>query len=208
MKSIDVIGKTVDEALEKALNQLNVTKDKVEVDIIDEGYRGLFKFIGGKPAKIKVTLKADYKDEAREFLNNILRCMNVNADVNINDDKDSVYIELLGEKMGSVIGYRGETLDALQYLVSLVINKNHEQPYRRVILDAENYRKKREETLKRVAEKTAYKVRKSRRSFKLEPMNPYERRIIHSALQNYVDIKTFSEGEEPFRRIVVDIKRN
>jgi spoIIIJ-associated protein len=208
MKSIDVIGKTVDEALNKALEQLDVTKDKVEVDIIDEGYKGLFNFIGGKPAKIKVTLKADYTDDIKNFLNKVLKCMNVNAEIAINAEMDSIYIEISGEKMGSVIGYRGETLDSLQYLVSLVVNKDHEQPYRRVVLDAENYRKKREETLKRVAEKTAYKVKKSRRAFKLEPMNPYERRIIHSALQNYADIKTFSEGEDPFRRIVVDIREN
>ncbi len=208
MKSIDVIGKTVDEALNKALEQLKVTKDKVEVDIIDEGSKGLFNFIGGKPAKIRVTLKADYKEDVKAFLSKILKYMNVNAEIFISEEKESINIKLVGDRMGSVIGYRGETLDSLQYLVSLIVNKNHEQPYRRVVLDAENYRKKREETLKRVAEKTAYKVRKNRRAFKLEPMNPYERRVIHSALQNYEDIKTFSEGEEPFRRIVVDIKRN
>ncbi|MDS0527930.1 protein jag [Clostridium sp. SHJSY1] len=208
MKSIDVIGKTVEEALSKALDQLKVTNDKVEVDIIDEGSKGLFNLIGAKPAKIKVTLKADYKDDAKNFLIKVLKCMNVNAEVVIREEEDTININIVGEKMGSVIGYRGETLDSLQYLVSLVVNKNHEQTYKRVILDAENYRKKREETLKRVAEKTAYKVRKSKRPFKLEPMNPYERRVIHSALQNYADIKTFSEGEEPFRRIVVDIKRN
>lgn len=208
MKSIDVIGKTVDEALSKALDQLNVTKDKVEVDIIDEGSKGLFNFIGAKPAKIKVTLKADCKDDAKNFLCKVLKCMNIDAEVIVSEDKDAININLVGEKMGAAIGYRGETLDSLQYLVSLVVNKNHDKAYKRVILDAENYRKKREETLKRVAEKTAYKVRKGRRAFKLEPMNPYERRVIHSTLQNYDDIKTFSEGEEPFRRIVVDIKRN
>jgi spoIIIJ-associated protein len=109
--------------------------------------------------------------------------------------------------MGLVIGYRGETLDSLQYLVSLVVNKNHDVPYKKVVLDTESYRSKREETLKRVAQKTAYKVKKTGRPYKLEPMNPYERRIIHSALQNYNDISTYSEGEEPFRRIVVSLKR-
>ena len=109
--------------------------------------------------------------------------------------------------MGLIIGYRGETLDSLQYLTSLVINKNHEDEYIRVSLDTENYRQKREETLIKVAQKTAYKVRKSGRAYKLEPMNPYERRIIHSALQDYNDINTYSEGEEPFRRVVVSIKR-
>ena len=134
--------------------------------------------------------------------------MNIKADINIKEENDVVNINLCGDKMGLVIGYRGETLDSLQYLVSLVINKNHENPYKRVVLDAENYRSKREETLIRVAQKTAYKVRKSKRPYKLEPMNPYERRIIHSALQEYNDINTYSEGEEPFRRIVISLKNN
>lgn len=108
--------------------------------------------------------------------------------------------------MGSIIGYRGETLDALQYLVSLVINKNHNKEYKRIILDAEHYREKREATLVRVAHKTANKVIKSKKSFKLEPMNPYERRIIHSALQDSKYVTTYSEGEEPRRRVVIDVK--
>ena len=152
MKSIEVTGKNVDDAIAKALQKLNVAKDEIEYEVIDEGSKGLFNFIG------------------------------------------------------NVIGYRGETLDSLQYLLSLVINKNHEIPYKRVVLDVENYRLKREETLKRVAEKTAYKVKKISRAYKLEPMNPYERRIIHSALQDKEGIFTYSEGEEPYRRVVVDIK--
>ncbi|MDZ5001339.1 KH domain-containing protein, partial [Clostridium perfringens] len=118
-----------------------------------------------------------------------------------------LYINLNGPKMGLIIGYRGETLDSLQYLASLVVNKEHDIPYKKVVLDTENYRKKREETLIRVAEKTAYKVRKTGRPYKLEPMNPYERRVIHSALQDNDYVYTFSQGDEPHRRIVVDIKK-
>ena len=129
------------------------------------------------------------------------------AKLDIKEEKGILSINISGDKMGLVIGYRGETLDSLQYLTSLVINKNHEDEYIRVSLDTENYRQKREETLIKVAQKTAYKVRKSGRAYKLEPMNPYERRIIHSALQDYNDINTYSEGEEPFRRVVVSIKR-
>lgn len=206
MKSIDVTGKNVDDAITKALQELNVTKDKIEYEVIEEGSKGIFNLIGGKPAKVKVTLKRDYIDEAKEFLSNILRTMDIKAQVNIKEEDNIVNINIEGNKMGNVIGYRGETLDSLQYLVSLVINKNHEVPYKRVILDVENYRLKREETLKRVADKTAYKVRRNRRAYKLEPMNPYERRIIHSALQEEEGIYTYSEGEEPFRRVVVDIK--
>ncbi|MGL4109913.1 RNA-binding cell elongation regulator Jag/EloR [Clostridium sp. LP20] len=207
MKSIEMMGKTVDEALNKALEQLNVSKDRVDIKIIDEGSKGLFNLIGGKPAKIKVTVKRDYIEEARVFLRQVLESMNIKSEISIEEEGNIIYINLAGSNMGTIIGYRGETLDALQYLVSLVVNKNHETSYKRVVLDTENYRQKREETLKRVAEKTAYKVRRSGRAYKLEPMNPYERRIIHSVLQGKDDIRTYSEGEEPYRRIVVDIKK-
>ena len=208
MKLIEVTGKTVEEALKHALDELKLTKDKVDVEIINEGSKGLFNLIGTKPAKIKVTKKPEPIDNAKEFLINVLSAMNIDAEIRINEENDVIKIDLSGPKMGLVIGYRGETLDSLQYLVSLEINKNHNKSYKRVVLDAENYRKKREETLIRVAQKSAYKVRKSQRPYKLEPMNPYERRIIHSALQNKDNVYTYSEGEEPFRRIVVDFKKN
>lgn len=207
MKSIEMMGKTVDEALNKALAQLNVSKDRVDIEIIDEGSKGLFNLIGAKPAKINVTVKRDYIEEARVFLTEVLENMSIKSEITIKEQGNIIHINLAGSNMGTIIGYRGETLDALQYLVSLVVNKNHETSYKRVVLDTENYRQKREETLKRVAEKTAYKVRRSGRAYKLEPMNPYERRIIHSALQGKEDIHTYSEGEEPYRRIVVDVKR-
>lgn len=207
MKTIEMIGKTVDEALKNALRELNTTEDKVEIEVLDEGNRGLFNFIGSKPAKIRVIIKRNAVDEAKTFLSDVLNSMGVKAEIEVKEEKDSILINLSGPKMGLVIGYRGETLDSLQYLVSLVINKNHDVPYKRVVLDTENYRSKREETLKRVAQKTANKVRKTSRPYKLEPMNPYERRIIHSALQDYTDINTYSEGEEPFRRIIISLKK-
>ena len=207
MKTIEMTGKTVEEALKHALDELKLTKDKVDVEVIDEGSKGLFNLIGIKPAKVKVTAKPDSLDDAKTFLVNVLNSMNINADIDIKEENDIIKINLKGPKMGLVIGYRGETLDSLQYLVSLVINKNHENPYKKVVLDAENYRHKREETLINVAQKTAYKVKKSGRPYKLEPMNPYERRIIHSALQEYTDINTYSEGEEPFRRIIISLKK-
>ena len=207
MKTIEMTGKTVEEALKHALDELKLTKDKVDVEVIDEGSKGLFNLIGAKPAKVKVTAKPDSLDDAKTFLVSVLNSMGINADIDIKEENDIIKINLKGPKMGLVIGYRGETLDSLQYLVSLVVNKNHENPYKRVVLDAENYRHKREETLIRVAQKTAYKVKKSGRPYKLEPMNPYERRIIHSALQEYTDINTYSEGEEPFRRIIISLKK-
>ena len=207
MKTIEMTGKTVEEALKHALDELKLTKDKVDVEVIDEGSKGLFNLIGTKPAKVKVTAKPDSLDDAKTFLVNVLNSMNINADIDIKEENDIININLKGSKMGLVIGYRGETLDSLQYLVSLVVNKNHENPYKKVVLDAENYRHKREETLIKVAQKTAYKVKKSGRPYKLEPMNPYERRVIHSALQEYTDINTYSEGEEPFRKIVISLKK-
>lgn len=207
MKILEMTGKTVSEALQNALKELNLTEDRVDYEVLDEGSKGFLNLIGSKPARIIVKVKRDYKEEARTFLRSICDNMGIKAEIRIREEDDSLYINLSGPKMGLIIGYRGETLDALQYLVSLVVNKNHDEPYKKVILDTENYRKKREETLIRVAEKTAYKVRRSKRSYKLEPMNPYERRIIHSALQGNEYVYTFSEGEEPYRRVVVDIRK-
>ena len=143
MKTIEMTGKTVEEALKHALDELKLTKDKVDVEVIDEGSKGLFNLIGTKPAKVKVTAKPDSLDDAKTFLVNVLNSMNINADIDIKEENDIININLKGSKMGLVIGYRGETLDSLQYLVSLVVNKNHENPYKKVVLDAENYRHKR-----------------------------------------------------------------
>lgn len=207
MKFIEVTGKSVDDAIQNALNELNVAKDNVIIDVIDEGSKGFLSLIGTKPARVKVTVKRNYIDDAKEFIRSILDSMGVLAEIKITEENNTVKINLTGPKMGLIIGYRGETLDSLQYLISLVINKGHDIPYKKVVLDTENYRAKREETLKRVALKTASKVKRSKRPFKLEPMNPYERRIIHAALQNDDVISTHSEGEEPFRRVVVTIKK-
>lgn len=207
MKSVEATGKTVEEALKNALRELNTTEDKVEYKVLEEGSKGFLNLIGTKPAKVSVTIKKDSIADAKVFLRDVLDKMGIMAEVKMKEEADALHIELIGPKMGTIIGYRGETLDSLQYLTSLVVNKGHENPYKRVILDTENYRSKREETLKRLAGKTAYKVKKYKKAIKLEPMNPYERRIIHAALQEDKGITTFSEGDEPFRRIVIQLKR-
>ena len=204
MKSIEVEGKNVEDALEKALRELNTTKEKVDLEIIDRGSKGLFNVIGFKPARIKVSMKYDYIEEARKFISNILKSMDLKAEISITEKDDTINVNLHGDKMGLIIGYRGETLDSIQYLLSLVVNKVHDIPHKKVILDTENYRSKREETLKGVAIKSANRVIKTRKILKLEPMNPYERRIIHFALQDNKLVNTYSEGEEPFRRIVIE----
>lgn len=207
MKVIEMTGKTVDDAIKNALNELKVTEDKIEVEVLEEGSKGLFKLIGAKPARIKVKVKRDYIYEAKTFLRDILDNMGIIAEIKVKEESDTIKISLTGPDMGILIGYRGETLDSLQYLVSLVVNKGHETAYKRVVLDTENYRLKREKTLKRLAFKVAGTVRRTGKIIKLEPMNPYERRIIHSALQDDRYVQTFSEGEEPYRRVVVDLKK-
>lgn len=206
MSTIEFTGKTVEEALKSALKQLNTTEDKIDFTVIEEGSKGFFNIIGAKPAKISVKKKRDRILEARKFLNDIFYNMNIKAEINIEEKKDLIKINLTGPKMGTIIGYRGETLDSLQYLTSLVINKAKEDKYKRVVLDTENYRQKREETLKRLANKIANKVRESGKRVKLEPMNPYERRVIHSELQNNDFVKTSSEGEEPYRRVIIELR--
>ncbi|MCT8977612.1 protein jag [Clostridium sp. CX1] len=207
MKVIEMTGRTVEEALKNALNELKITEDKVEVEVLDAGNKGFLSLIGARPAKIRVKVKRDYIYEAKNFIRDVLNSMEIKAEIKIEEEDNIIKIFLTGPDMGILIGYRGETLDSLQYLISLVINKGHDGEYKRVVLDTENYRIKREETLKRLARRIADKVRRTGKSVKLEPMNPYERRVIHSALQNDFYVKTYSEGDEPFRRVVVDLKK-
>ena len=167
--------------------------------------------IGSKPAVIKAAVKIEkhsVEEVAKIFLRNVFEAMHLEVAVDVNYDQEgrAMDIDLAGDEMGVLIGKRGQTLDSLQYLVSLVVNKESEE-YIRVKVDTEDYRQRRKETLENLAKNIAYKVKKTRRPVSLEPMNPYERRIIHSALQNERYISTHSEGDEPFRRVVVTYKR-
>ncbi|MBC8060986.1 MAG: protein jag [Clostridiaceae bacterium] len=207
MKVIEMNGRNVEEATKNALEELKLTADKVKIEVIDVGNKGLFNLIGFKPSKIRVTVKRDYINDAKVFLTDVLKAMNILAEIKISETDDVIKISLTGPDMGIMIGYRGETLDSLQYLLSLLINKGKEEKYKRVVLDTENYRARREDTLRRLALKVASKVKTSGKYLKLEPMNPYERRIIHASLQGDLYIETYSEGDEPFRRVVVDLKK-
>lgn len=207
MKMIEMTGRTVEDAVKNALDELKVSRDKVDIEVLDEGNKGFFNLIGARPSRVKVKVKRDYVYEAKAFLRDVLNCMGIKAEIRVKEEENVIRISLTGPNMGILIGYRGETLDSLQYLTSLIVNKGHEMEYKRVVLDTENYRLKREETLNRLAKRIAEKVRKTGKYVKLEPMNPYERRVIHSALQNEWDVETYSEGEEPYRRVVVDVKK-
>ena len=208
MKSVIKVSKTVDEAIKEALIELKVAKDDVKIEILEEPSKGFFGIIGGKDAKVQVTLIYDPEAMAEEFLSDLLKNMNIKAvnKVKLNGDTLTVDInEISSTDMGIIIGKRGNTLDSIQYLLSLVVNKNKEN-YIKVIVDSEGYRAKREETLIKLANKMAEKAKYVRRPIKLEPMNPYERRVIHSALQNTSGITTYSEGDEPYRRVVIQSK--
>lgn len=208
MEYIEISAKTVNDAITEACKRFGVTSDNLDYEVIEEGSNG-FLGLGAKPAVIKAGVKAlSPKEEAKKFLADVFAAMDmiVTVDVSYDEAEKNMDIDLSGEEMGVLIGKRGQTLDSLQYLVSLVVNKDAED-YIRVKVDTENYRLRRKETLENLAKNIAYKVKRTKRSVSLEPMNPYERRIIHSALQNDKYVTTHSEGEEPFRRVVVTLKR-
>jgi len=230
MMMVEKTARTVEEAVQSALEELEAEKDNVDIEILEQPTKGIFGILGSKNAKVRVTLKekktteksvnreienkeiriTEYtleKERARKFLRDVLEAMDIKAEIRVKDINESLYINLSGPKMGMIIGRRGQTLDSLQYLVSLVVNKDKERDsFVKVILDTEDYRRKREETLQRLARRLADRARKTGKNIELEPMNPYERRIIHSTLQEVEGITTFSEGEEPYRKVIISNK--
>ena len=207
MEFIEVSAKTVDYAITEASIKLGTTSDKIEVEVIEKGSTG-FLGIKSKPAIIKARKKNDTVDNIREFLENVFSAMNMEVTIDIKKaEDDKVYeVELSGKEMGLLIGKRGQTLDSLQYLTNLAVNK-HSDGYIKVKLDTEDYRQRRKDTLENLAKNIAYKVKRTKRPVSLEPMNPFERRVIHSALQGDRYVETHSEGEEPFRHVVVTLKK-
>ena len=207
MDMITVSAKTVDEAITKALIELETTSDKLVYEVVDKGSAG-FLGLGAKPAIIRARKEVTLEDKAVEFLSQVFGAMNlpVTVETSYSEEEKELSINLAGDDMGILIGKRGQTLDSLQYLVSMVINKGSEG-YIRVKLDTENYRSRRKETLETLAKNIAYKVKRTKRPVSLEPMNPFERRVIHSALQNDKFVTTHSEGDEPYRHVVVTLKR-
>lgn len=207
MEYIEVSAKTVEDAISEAAIKLEVPSDKIEYEVITEGSTGFLGLIGSKPAVIKARKKFNLLDHTKDFLARMFKAMNVDVNSTVDYDEESRTMNIVfdGEDMGLLIGKRGQTLDSLQYLTSLVVNKE-QQDYVRVKVDTENYRSRRKDTLENLAKNIAFKVRKTRKPVVLEPMNPYERRIIHSALQGNKYVETYSEGNEPYRHVVVVYK--
>jgi spoIIIJ-associated protein len=207
MKSIKVEAKNVEKAVEKALTELGITREDAEINVLDKGSKGLLGLIGTKDAVVEVKEVFDPVKKGKEFLETLLNKADINVGVEILEEKsdaEQVVYNLTGEKeLGLVIGHRGETLDAMQYLTSIYINKELEE-YFRVLLDAEGYRDRRQETLERLAERLAAKAERKKRKVVLEPMPPHERRIIHISLKENKNVKSYSEGKEPYRKVMIE----
>ena len=219
-KMVEKIAKTVDEAVNDALKELNVSKENVDIEVLEEPTKGLLG-IGAKPALVRVTVKGssgenlsnnnisnvsdeEKKEKVTEVLNNIVNSMGLNIKTDIKEDMDAIKVNIDGENLGLIIGHKGENLDALQLLTSVIVNK--EGDYKRIELDVQNYREKRKETLIHLAQRKAKDVIRYGKNITLEPMTPYERRIIHTALQEDEKVTTVSVGTEPFRKVVIKKK--
>ncbi len=219
MMTIEKSAKTKEEAIALALEELGIEEAQADIEVIDEGSKG-FLGIGSKMAVVKVSKKEsgsksekakdccpdDCADKAKEFLSKVFELAGEDVTIDTEADGDVLKVNLSGPDMGIVIGKRGETLDALQHLTSLAVNKG-DSGFMKISLDAENYREKRNEALESLAQKLANKVMRTRRSTTLEPMNAYERRIIHSTLQDHESVTTYSIGQGINRKVVIALKQ-
>jgi len=207
MEFIEVSAKTVDEALTEASISLGIPSSEIEYEVVEKGSTG-FLGIGSKNAVIKARKKFSVEESVKEFLKSVFHAMDMAVEiiVKVNEEEKLIEVDLKGDDMGILIGKRGQTLDSLQYLTNLAVNK-HSENYYKVKVDTEDYRKRRKDTLENLAKNIAYKVKRTKRSVELEPMNPFERRVIHSALQNDRYVTTHSEGDEPYRHVVVTLKK-
>lgn len=205
MNSIVKSAKNVELAIELALDELDILRDQAEIEVLEEGSSGFFG-IGAKDAVVKVSLKFTPDTKAKAFLEDVFMAMGMNVDIDITLTEKAMNIKLSGDNMGLIIGKRGDTLDALEHLVSLCVNKG-DGDYIKVILDTENYREKRHQTLVKLADSLAASVVRNKRKITLEPMSSNERRIIHATLQSNEYVDTYSIGEEPNRKVVVALKK-
>lgn len=207
MKYLEKSGKTVEIAIDLAISELGLQKDEVDIEILDEGSRGFLNLFNTKDAKVRVKVKRNPTNEVKKYISDILNAIGVIVEINAYNENGKVKIDITGKNLGTIIGNKGETLDSLQFLANLYINKDKSLDYVKVDLDIGGYKAKREESLLELAELNANKARETDKRIVMKPMNAYERRIIHSHLQNVDDIETFSEGKEPFRKIIIQKKK-
>ncbi len=223
MLSVEKTGKTVDEAVSSALTELGVTREDVTVTVLEESSQGFFGLFGNRQAKVSVAVVAkeipagdveeepvlsneDALQKVRAFLEQVLVLMKLDVTIEQAEEDGHILFRMQGDGLGVLIGKHGQTLDALQYLVNLVANKEVKERLR-IVLDVEDYRKRRAETLTALARRIASQVKRSGEKVVLEPMNPHERKAIHMALQHDQRIATCSEGEEPYRKVVIELRR-
>ncbi len=205
---IEKTGKTIQEAQQAALAELQVSPDMVEFEVLEAPSKGFLGLIGNKPARILARVRElTPAEKAENFLADIFAAMKLEVRIEPTNTADGVVMNLIGDNLGILIGKHGQTLDSLQYLANLTANKGLNDDKVRIILDIENYRSRREETLRRLAMRLADKVRRTGERIVLEPMNRHERKIIHMALQDNYRVSTYSSGEEPYRKVVIELKR-
>lgn len=207
MKVIESTGKTVDEAIAAGLAELGISRERAQVEVLQEPVKkGIFGLLGTTTARVRVLVQEDPGETAVAFLEKVCQAMGVEAGFVVFQDGDFWHINISGPELGILIGRRGDTLEALQYITNLAVGRQIAERVR-IIVDVEGYRQRREETLVRLAKRLSEKVKRTGGRVVLEPMNPHERRIIHTALQDESWVATFSEGEEPNRRVVISLKR-
>ena len=204
-RSVIKEGKTVDEAISLALSELCIDLEDADVEILDEGSKAVLGIFGGKGARVQITEHITDTKKINAFLEKLLEVTGVAAKIEIKEEADKIYVDIYGENVGALIGRHGEALYAISYLANLMINKGREN-YKRVIVDAEHYRKQREDALIAMAERAAERVIRYKRPIQLQPMPATERRIIHAALQSNRQVETESRGEEPNRCVVVKLR--
>lgn len=198
-------GKTLEEAIEAGLRELGAARERVNVTVLEPPNKGLFGLIGARPAKVQLELEPDAVEETEQFLREVLEAIGLQANVEVDRDREGATIRLNGSDMGLIIGRRGQALDALQYLANIVANR-YSDKFVRIVIDAENFRERRRQTLEELSDRLAERVSRSGKEIVLEPMSSQERKIIHSRLQNHPHVRTFSKGEDPNRRVVIAAK--
>lgn len=209
MKSVEKVGRTVEEAVEAALEELGISRDQAEVRILEEPNKGFLGLVGTRQARVIVAPKEDGVTKARYLLEDILEELRLGATVEVTVGPDVIRFDVIGQDLGLLIGRRGQTLDALQYLVNLVARMSERKSEKTgdqrtmIVVDAQGYRGRREQSLMKLALRTAEMVRREGKEARLEPMTPAERRIIHTALHDDAHVCSHSEGEDPYRRVVI-----